>query len=39
MITTDAFLVFLIAAAIPVIYLYAVSRWVEAEFQEEARKQ
>lgn len=31
MITFDAFLVFLGAASLPVIYLFIVSRWVEAE--------
>ena len=31
MITLDAFLVFLGAASLPVIYLFIVSRWVEAE--------
>ena len=31
MITLDAFLVFLAAASMPVIYLLLASRWVEAE--------
>jgi hypothetical protein len=31
MITIDAFLVFLAAASLPVIYLWIASRWVESE--------
>jgi len=33
MITLDAFLVFLAAASLPVIYLFLVSRWVEPEYR------
>ena len=34
MITLDAFLMFLGAASLPVIYLFLVSRWVEAEYRK-----
>jgi len=34
MITLDAFLMFLAAASLPVIYLLLVSRWVEAEYRQ-----
>ena len=34
MITLDAFLMFLAAASLPVIYLFLVSRWVEAEYRQ-----
>jgi hypothetical protein len=34
MITFDAFLVFLGAALLPVIYLFIVSRWIEPEFRK-----
>jgi hypothetical protein len=33
MITLDAFLVFLLAASLPVAYLWIVSRWVEREYR------
>lgn len=33
MITLDAFLVFLGAAALPVIYILLVSRWIEPEYR------
>ncbi|HVY71080.1 MAG TPA: hypothetical protein VHH73_14205 [Verrucomicrobiae bacterium] len=32
MITFDAFLVFLVAAALPVIYLFLLRRWLEPEW-------
>jgi hypothetical protein len=34
MITLDAFLVFLAAASLPVIYLLMVSRWIETEYRK-----
>jgi hypothetical protein len=34
MITLDAFLVFLAAASLPVIYLLVVSRWIETEYRK-----
>ena len=34
MLTLDAFLMFLGAASLPVIYLLLVSRWVEAEYRK-----
>jgi hypothetical protein len=34
MITLDAFLIFLAAASLPVIYVLLVSRWVEAEYRK-----
>jgi hypothetical protein len=34
MITFDAFLVFLAAASLPVIYLRIVSRWLEPEYKK-----
>ena len=34
MISLDVFLVFLAAAALPVLYLWIVSRWIEPEYRK-----
>ena len=34
MITFDAFLVFLLAASLPVTYLRLMSRWIEADYRK-----
>jgi len=34
MITSDAFLVFLGAASLPVIYIYVLSRWLEPAYRQ-----